>query len=154
MLVQQRRYLLHQHNLVYDSMTYSNEDTDSNSQLDFLGPDIDEGFRLCAYAEKRQMIVSPKLVYLLLLAYENNVDNINVFNLNFRIVNYVAMKGVWENRLYPIIMFANAIWIKKQHLISGKICLNTMPLRIRSYMSISKNTEKISCRIINFLSVI
>lgn len=107
-------------NLVYDSMTYSNEDTDSNSQLDFLGPDIDEGFRLCAYAEKRQMIVSPKLVYLLLLAYENNVDNINVFNLNFRIVNYVAMKGVWENRLYPIIMFCQCDLDKKTALDQWK----------------------------------
>ena len=107
-------------NLVYDSMTYSNEDTDSNSQLDFLGSDIDEGFRLCAYAEKRQMIVSPKLVYLLLLAYENNVDNINVFNLNFRIVNYVAMKGVWENRLYPIIMFCQCDLDKKTALDQWK----------------------------------
>ena len=92
-------------NLVYDAMSYSNEDTDANSQFDFLGPDIDEGFRLCRYAEKKQMIVSPKLVYLLLLSYENDKDNTNIFNLNFKIVNYVAMKGVWENRLYPIIMF-------------------------------------------------
>lgn len=107
-------------NLVYDSMTYSNEDTDSNSQLDFLGPDIDEGFRLCGYAEKKQMIVSPKLVYLLLLAFENDVDNINVFNLNFRIVNYVAMKGVWENRLYPIIMFCQCDLDKKTALDQWK----------------------------------
>ncbi|MBR5597604.1 MAG: hypothetical protein IKW30_09390 [Lachnospiraceae bacterium] len=92
-------------NLVYDSMSFSNENTDLNSQFDFLGPDIDEGFRLCGYSEKKQMIVSPKLVYLLLMSHEKDVDNLNVFNLNFRIVNYVTMKGVWENRLYPIIMF-------------------------------------------------
>lgn len=107
-------------NLVYDSRTYSNEDTDSNSQFDFLGPDVDEGFRLCGYAEKRQMIVSPKLVYLLLLAYEGNADDLNVFNLNFRIVNYVAMKGVWENRLYPIIMFCQCDLDKEKALEQWK----------------------------------
>lgn len=92
-------------NLVYDAMQYNNEDADSMSQYDFLGPDIDEGFRLCGYAEKKQMIVSPKLVYLLYLSYKDDTDKINILDLNFRIVNYVTMKGVWENRLYPVIMF-------------------------------------------------
>ena len=70
-----------------------------------MGPDIDEGFRLCEYAEKKQMIISPKLMYLLIRLRENDSDQINILNLNFKIVNYVTMKGVWENRLYPIIMF-------------------------------------------------
>ncbi len=70
-----------------------------------MGPDIDEGFRLCGYAEKKQMIISPKLVYLLLKAYKDDRDKLNVLCLNFRIVTYISMKGVWEHRLYPIIMF-------------------------------------------------
>lgn len=91
-------------NVIYDSMAL---DGDELNQIDFLGPDIDEGFRLCKYSEKKQMLVSPKLVYLLLLAYEKdkNHDKLSVINLNFRIVNYAEMSGVWEQRLYPLIMF-------------------------------------------------
>ncbi len=91
-------------NVIYDSMALVGDEL---NQIDFLGPDIDEGFRLCKYSEKKQMIVSPKLVYLLLLAYERakNHDKLSVINLNFRIVNYAEMSGVWEQRLYPLIMF-------------------------------------------------
>lgn len=93
-------------NLAYKSTNYSNEEIYNNLEhLDFMGPDIDEGFRLCEYAEKKQMIISPKLMYLLILLKKNDGDKINILNLNFKIVNYVSMKGVWENRLYPIIMF-------------------------------------------------
>lgn len=93
-------------NLAYKSTNYSNEELSDNIEhLDFMGPDIDEGFRLCEYAEKKQMIISPKLMYLLIRLRENDSDQINILNLNFKIVNYVTMKGVWENRLYPIIMF-------------------------------------------------
>lgn len=95
---------LNKPNVIYDSMALVGDEL---NQIDFLGPDIDEGFRLCKYSEKKQMIVSPKLVYLLLLAYEKakNHDKLSVINLNFRIVNYAEMSGVWEQRLYPLIMF-------------------------------------------------
>ncbi len=93
-------------NLAYKSTNYSNEEINNDLEhLDFMGPDIDEGFRLCEFAEKKQMIISPKLMYLLIKLEDGNKDKLNILDLNFRIVNYVTMKGVWENRLYPIIMF-------------------------------------------------
>ena len=92
-------------NMVYDSTVLNNESENNEKHMDFLGPDIDEGFRLCSYAEKGQMLVSPKLVHLLLMAFKEDKDTINVLNWNFKIVNYVSMKGVWEQRAYPLIMF-------------------------------------------------
>lgn len=95
-------------NVLHDTSVQNNEDTPYPTQVDFLGPDIDEGFRLCGFAEKRRMIVSPKLAYLLLNAYKEDADKLNILNINFKIVNYTSIKGVWEQRPYPIIMFCQS----------------------------------------------
>lgn len=92
-------------NVIYDQMRLNNEEVLPSNRLDFLGPDMDEGFRLCEYAEKNKFILTPKLVYLLYRLFRNDKDKRSLLDMNFKIVNYVSMKGVWEHRLYPILMF-------------------------------------------------
>lgn len=92
-------------NVIYDQMRLNNEEVSPSNRLDFLGPDIDEGFRLCEYAEKNQFILTPKLVYLLYRLFRTDKDKRSLLDMNFKIVNYISMKGVWEHRLYPILMF-------------------------------------------------
>ena len=92
-------------NVIYDQMRLNNEEVSPSNRLDFLGPDIDEGFRLCEYSEKNLFILTPKLVYLLYRLFKDDKDKRSLLDMNFKIVNYVCMKGVWEHRLYPIVMF-------------------------------------------------
>ena len=92
-------------NVIYDQMRLNNEEVSPSNRLDFLGPDIDEGFRLCEYSEKNQFILTPKLVYLLYRLFKNDKDKQSLLEMNFKIIDYVSIKGVWERRLYPIVMF-------------------------------------------------
>lgn len=75
-------------------------------EFDFLGPDIDEGFRLSQYSERGVMLVSPKMVCALFVLFANDNDKLNALIRYFKIMNYVSLKGVWEQRPYPLIMFS------------------------------------------------
>jgi hypothetical protein len=67
---------------------------------DFLGPDIDTGFRIAAHSSRRTMVISVELAYALWeKAPEANVKH------SFRIVDLKQLKGVWEDRYYPIIWY-------------------------------------------------
>lgn len=93
-------------NMFYDSSGYVGT---SEIILDFLGPDIDAGFRLCNYAEKNKTIVSPNLVALLSTHMEreqrDQSELKNEIEGAFRIVTYVELEDVWEKRLYPVFLY-------------------------------------------------
>lgn len=91
-------------NMYYDSSNYIDS---LESCLDFLGPDIDAGFRLCKYAEKNKVIISPNLVALLTASNNaSNEDSELEHEINsFRIVAYLELEDIWEKRLYPIFMY-------------------------------------------------
>lgn len=95
-------------NMFYDSSRYINC---SETCLDFLGPDIDAGFRLCKYAEKNKVIVSPGFMALLSVQLERGEEHglTGVISNAFRIVSYVELEDIWEKRLYPIFMFCPTI---------------------------------------------
>lgn len=91
-------------NIFYDTSNYMNI---SENCLDFLGPDIDAGFRLCSYAEKNKVIVSPNLVALLSVQKERKEEielNGEIENC-YRIVSYVELEDIWDKRLYPIFLY-------------------------------------------------
>lgn len=81
-----------------------------NTEMDFLGPDIDAGFRIAEYTEKKKIVVSAKLTCLI---YElmNNCDELfrdeekKMIKSCFKIVSYEQLKGIWDNRFYPIIWY-------------------------------------------------
>jgi len=77
---------------------------DSNSgkhQVDFLGPDIDVGFRISKFAIRKRLVVSADLAYLL---YRDRSDNEKIES-KLKIVGYESLKGVWDGRRYPIIWY-------------------------------------------------
>ena len=79
--------------------------TTSNDRIDFLGREIDEGFRIAKFAVKDKIILSPLLAWLIWKAAEENPDNKKIIQANFRITAFVNMKGVWRGRKVPIVMF-------------------------------------------------
>ena len=79
--------------------------TTSNDRIDFLGREIDEGFRIAKFAVKDKIILSPLLAWLIWRAAEENPDNKKIIQANFRITAFVNMKGVWRGRKVPIVMF-------------------------------------------------
>lgn len=75
----------------------------STVRLDFLGPDIDVGFRISKFAFHKKLVIDAKLAYLF---YDSlpEVDKGALSQL-FRIVSYEPLKGVWDGRRYPIVWF-------------------------------------------------
>lgn len=66
---------------------------------EFMGVDIDAGFRLSKETRAGRLAVSFELAYLMVLEKNGNY----VKNLN--IVSYRSLKGVWNNSAYPIIWY-------------------------------------------------
>lgn len=88
-------------NIIYYPIT-----PESNlERVDFLGRDIDEGFRLAKYAAKNKLILSPLLGWLIWKGAQSDPDKEKIVNSNFKITAFAPMKGVWRNRNVPIVMF-------------------------------------------------
>jgi len=70
---------------------------EENGRIDFLGPNIDAGFRLAQFARKKQLVLSGALAAYLVesRASENNL----------RIADFAALKGVAGGALYPGIWY-------------------------------------------------
>ena len=82
-----------------------NYSASSQNQIitEYLGRDIDTGFRLKTYTQDRRLIVSYELAYI--LAKYGKAKELFI-------MDYVRMKGVWNETLYPVIWFHNAKIIK------------------------------------------
>lgn len=110
---------------------------------DFLGPDIDRGFRLSRYAHKQKIVVSPELVYILSLRrdLEAKAESEQKYNVDeaFRIVNYQKLKGIWNDRLYPIVYFYDK-WNKIDETFDYDDIINKSPLLI-DMLSENENPE-------------
>lgn len=95
-------------NMFYNYSSYCDAGADEEI-LDFLGPDMDAGFRLCEYAEKNKVIISPNLVAILATHVERDMKEETELKKeledSFRIVAYVKLEDVWDKRLYPVFMY-------------------------------------------------
>lgn len=65
--------------------------------VDFLGPDVDSGFRLAACGGRGQVIVSSNLVH---LVSEMNSDS----GVQFYYIGRKVLKGVYDGRPYPLFL--------------------------------------------------
>ncbi len=88
-------------NIVYHPLTT----TPNSGRIDFLGREVDEGFRMAKYAVKNRVIVSPLLAWLIWKEAQGDEDKKKIVKANFKITAFVLLKGVWRNRKVPIIMF-------------------------------------------------
>lgn len=73
--------------------------------IDFLGRDIDEGFRIAHETPKNKLIVSPLLAWLIWKYANEDSDQSKVVETNFKITAFRKLKGVWNDRLVPIVMY-------------------------------------------------
>lgn len=81
-------------------------------QLDFIGPDIDIGFRIGKFCWPGLLAVSMDLAELL-SEYRDSPDKLNV-----KFVGWQNLKGVWDNIHYPIFWVSlNKDLIKSEDLI-------------------------------------
>lgn len=80
----------------------------NTNAVDFLGPDIDVGFRIAQFAVKKILVVNANLAYILMSRSPRSFD---VSNL--RVVSLEMLKGVWNGRPYPIIWYHDE-WDKIQ----------------------------------------
>ena len=67
--------------------------------VDFLGPDVDTGFRLAACGGRGQVIVSSNLVHLL-AGMDEAAD------IDFHFVGRKVLKGVYSGRPYPLFLMS------------------------------------------------
>lgn len=66
---------------------------------EFLGNDIDAGFRIAEYTLDGKLVLSYELAYLL----SKETDSMSCLN----IITYKRLKGIWKEKLYPIIWYHN-----------------------------------------------
>lgn len=72
--------------------------------FEFLGNDIDTGFRIKQMTHRGRLTISYELAYKLM----KNKDCLK----NIHIITYKRLKGIWQNRLYPIIWYHNPKYVE------------------------------------------
>ena len=84
-------------NSSFDNVVFDYSASSHNQSIrEFLGKDIDTGFRLKEYTQDRRLCISIELAYFLMK---------NGKQKNLKIMDYVRLKGVWNDNLYPIIWY-------------------------------------------------
>jgi hypothetical protein len=76
-------------------------ETGRSPTRDFLGPEIDVGFRISDFALRRRLVVSAELACIL---YRSRTQYPGIED-QLKIVSLQTLKGVWNGRHYPIIWF-------------------------------------------------
>ena len=88
------------HESLYDNIVLDYSTGSPNrSILEFLGRDIDIGFRLKEYTQDRRLCISLELAHFLVNTGKRD---------HLHILDYARLKGVWGEGLYPIIWYYNA----------------------------------------------
>lgn len=72
------------------------------TQRDFIGPDVDVGFRIAKYAHRNVLTVSAELTGLVL----GHATGATINFENFRVISLQRLKGIWNERHYPIIWYS------------------------------------------------
>ena len=65
--------------------------------FEFLGNDIDTGFRVATQVQDGRMVLSYELAYLV----SQKTEGLS----NLHIITYKRLKGVWKEKLYPVIWY-------------------------------------------------
>lgn len=68
---------------------------------DFIGQDIDIGFRASKFTDRHILLISAELAYVLCDGHRNHRVIVN----HLRVVGFECMKGVWGDRHYPIVWY-------------------------------------------------
>ncbi|PEP56249.1 NUDIX hydrolase [Bacillus pseudomycoides] len=84
-----------------------NFEINGKRNIDFLGSDIDLGFRIAKFAQRNKVVISAELAYILYKEREAIEEMPNGYDVTncLRIVSYEKLKGIWNNRHYPIVWY-------------------------------------------------
>ena len=85
----------------YDNIFKKYENSNGQSINEFLGQDIDIGFRIKKKTQDRRLTVSLELAKIL--------SDKTEYLSRLHIITYKSLKGVWKDRLYPIIWYHDEI---------------------------------------------
>lgn len=85
-----------QRNLVFEPTP---EGTRATPALDFLGPEIDAGFRISAGSMRSELIVAAEVAQVIWAKGAGEIAD------RFRVVEFRSLKGVWNGRHYPLIWY-------------------------------------------------
>ncbi|MDR2636461.1 MAG: hypothetical protein LBB95_01230 [Mycoplasmataceae bacterium] len=99
-------------------------------RLDFLGPDIDTGFRIAKFSLRNIIVLDAKLSYILSLINPK-------FITNAKIIQFEILKGIWKNHHYPIIWYVND-WKKLASSFSYEDKFKNKALK---YLEINNDTK-------------
>lgn len=105
-------------NIIVNTGSYRNENRD------FLGPEIDAGFRISKFALRQRLVVSAELACVLL--------RLKILENNLRIVTYEPLKGVWGGRHYPIIWFENNWDEISESFLFDEHLVSTLAARVKT----------------------
>ncbi len=83
-----------------DNISIAYQVSDNRRYMDYLGPDIDIGFRVSDYSISNRLLISYDLAYLLL-----NSDFSNEIRQKVNFIAFTDLKGVWQQMLYPIFCY-------------------------------------------------
>lgn len=109
---------------IYNNVNIEAQYEYGNLMQDFLGSDVDVGFRISKHVTGGRIVVSAELAYLLItMPVSKGCKKIDD---KLRIVDYQILKGIWDGRAYPIIWYCddwNNIELDyDEHIISSIIC--------------------------------
>src|SRR5699024_10242748 len=80
------------------------------SNIDFLGPEIDLGFRLSKFVGTSKVAVSAELAFIL-FRKRGDVSHISKYSYQveerLKVLSFEKLKGIWGSRRYPIIWYMN-----------------------------------------------
>lgn len=71
--------------------------------LDFLGKNIDIGFRIAKYSLRNKVSICAYMAYLLLMLKTKSHNKKSTSDM--RIIGYEKLKGVWDDQYFPIVLY-------------------------------------------------
>lgn len=82
--------------------------------FEFMGNDIDAGFRIKQFTYSRQLVLNFELAYLInkIISHEES-KNVELIHMGYK-----ALKGIWHDRPYPIIWYYDKSYKKVDFLQS------------------------------------
>ena len=77
-----------------------------SGEQDFIGIDIDEGFRMAENTLQGMIVIDPKIAYFI-NEHEGELHRLtsSVKNEKIKIIDYIKLKGVWGGRYFPVIWY-------------------------------------------------
>ena len=99
-------------NDISQSYMYLDEQT---KRYDFVGVNIDEGFRMCSLASQNVLVVDPKIAYIVYNCKDINssnqasaktIDYISNFTSKLKVIARCDLKGVWGDLFFPFVLYS------------------------------------------------